>query len=95
MATNKGCAPKLEVFDSLYSSVDEATTNFLTNVFGPCVIEMGESPMQDGVTDCGLYAIATSVALANNQKPGRFIHENMRAHLVKCFENCLLTMFPC
>ena len=95
VATNLGCAPKLQMFDSLYSSVDEATTEFLRNLFGPCVIEVGESPMQDGTTDCGLYAIATCVALASNQKPGQFIQKNMRVHLVKCFENRLLTLFPC
>lgn len=69
-------------FKCSYSSVDEATTKFLRNLFGPCVIEVGDSPMQDGITDCGLYAIATCVALASNQKPGQFIQENMRAHLV-------------
>ena len=95
VATNIRCDPKLQVFDSLYSSVDEATTKFLRHLFGPCVIEVGDSPMQNGGTDCGLYAIATCVSLANNQKPGRFIQGNMSAHLVMCFENCLLTMFPC
>ena len=44
----------LQVFDSLYSSVD-ATIELLTNnLFGPSVIEMGDSPQQDGATDCGL-----------------------------------------
>ena len=38
VATNIGCAPKLQVFDSFYSSVDEATIEFLTNLFGPSVI---------------------------------------------------------
>ena len=88
MATNIGCAPKLQVFNSLYSSVDKVTAEFLTNLFGSSVIEMGVSPQQDGATDCG-------VALANNKKPGQFIQENMRAHLVKCFENCFLTPFLC
>ena len=95
VATNIGCAPKLQVFDSLYSSVDKATIELLTNLLGPSIIEMGNSPRQDGATDCGLYAIATCVALANNRKPGQFIQENMRGHLVKCFENYSLTQFPC
>ena len=95
VATNIGCTPKLQVFNSLYSSVDKATTEFLRNLFGPCVIEVRDSPMQDGKTDCGLYAIATCVALASNQKPGQFIQENMRTHLVKCFESRLLTLFTC
>ena len=72
-----GCAPKLQVFDSLYSSVDEATIELLTNLFGPSIIEMGDSPQQVGATDSGLYAITTCVALANNKQPGRLIQQNM------------------
>ena len=97
VATNIGCTPKskLQVFDSLYSSVDKETTKLLTNLFGPSTIKMGASPQQNGTTDCGLYAIATCAALANNKQPGRFIQDNMRAHLVECFQNYSLTQFPC
>ena len=87
VATNIGCAPKFQVFDSLYSAVDKVTIKILTNLFGPSIIQMGDSPQQDGALDCGLYAIATCVALANNKKPVQFIQENMRSHLVTCFEN--------
>ena len=95
VVTNIGCTPKLQVFDSLYLAVDKVTTKFLTNLFGPSIIQMGDSPQQDEALDCGLYAIATCVALANNKKPGQFIQKNMRSHLVMCFENYYLTPFPC
>ena len=83
------------MFDSLYSSVDGATTKFLTNLFGLSISQMVDSPHQAGATDCGLYVIATCVVLVNYKKPGKFIKENMRAHLVTCFENYFLTLFPC
>ena len=95
VASNIGCAPKLQVFYSLYSFVDKTTIELLTNMFGPSIIEMRDSPQQVGATDCGLYAIATCVALANNKQPGQFIQQNMRAHLVEFFLNYSLTQFPC
>ena len=81
VATNIGCAPRLKVFDSLYSSVDETTIKLLTNLFGLSIIEMGDILQQVRVTDCGVYTIATSVALANNMYPGKFVQQSMRAHL--------------
>ena len=95
VATNIGCAPKVLLFDSLYSSVDEETMKLVTSLFGTNSIEMGECPQQYGATDCGLFSIAVCVALANKQQPGPFAQEKMRAHLVTCFDNLSLTPFPC
>ena len=52
--------PKLAVYDSLYSSIDEATVKILKQMFGAKVeVEVRDGPKQDGTSDCGLFAIAT------------------------------------
>ena len=84
------------MFDSLYSSVDGMTIKLLTKLFGAgVVIEMGTCPQQNGAADCGVFAIATCVALANHRQPEKVVQEKMREHIVKCFENLSLTAFPC
>lgn len=84
------------MFDSLYSNADEKSLKFVSSLFGTNSIEMGVCPKQDGTTDCGLYAIAVCVALANKQFiPGPFAQEKMRAHLISCLENLSFTPFPC
>ena len=71
VATNIGCAPKFQVFDTLYSSVDKATTKFLTNLFGPSIIQMRDRMELKTVVSTQLQC----VALANEKKPGQFIQE--------------------
>ena len=84
----------LQVFDSLYSSVDDTTMKLLTKLFGASVaIEMGSCPQQSGTADCGIFAIATCVALANHSQPEHFVQEKMRPPSY-CFENFSLTAFP-
>lgn len=81
-------SPKLlQVFDSLYSSVNGMTKKLLTKLFGAgVVIEIGNCPQQNGAADCGVFAIATCVALANHRQPEKkVVQEKMRDHLVKCF----------
>ena len=78
VVSNIGCSPKVQVFDSLYSSIDDTTVKLLTKVFGAnIVVEMGNCPQQKGTADCGVFAIATCIALANGKQPGRFLQEKM------------------
>ena len=98
VVSNIHSSPKvLQVFDSLYSSVDGMTMKLLIKLFGEgVIIEMGNCPLQNGTADCGVFAIATCVALANHRQPEKkVVQEKMRDHLVKCFENFSLTAFPC
>ncbi len=83
--------------------VDEWSTNHKATTCKPCLglassiprslfregakIEMGGGPKQKGGTDCGVFAIATCTSLAHSYQPKEFTHKQMRAHLVKCFEN--------
>ena len=50
---------------------------------------------QSGYTDCGLFAIAISTALAHGLHPTglHFRHEDMRSHLCECLEK-KATPFP-
>ena len=96
VASSIASPPTVQVFDSLYSSVDDMTTRLLMNLFGMNVtVEMGPCPQQDGTADCGVFAIATCTALAHGSQPGRYDQKQMRGHLLKCFENLVLTVFPC
>ena len=53
-------------------------------------------PMQEGYSDCGLFAIAFATALAYGKQPGRcfFDQGTMRVHLVKCLQEQNMTEFP-
>ena len=95
VASNIGCnAPKVLVYDSLYSCVDAQTMKLVTTLFGTSCVEMGECPKQKGYTDCGIYAIAICVSLASKQQPGPFMQGKMREHLVSCLENLFFSVFP-
>ena len=95
VASTLGSYPKAMVYDSLYTSIDEETLALLKKMLGfKVVIELGSGPKQDGTTDCGLYAIATSVSLATGSQPKDFIQPSMRDHLLLCFENFTLSTFP-
>ena len=89
------CPTRVQVFDSMFSSIDEMTRNMLTQLFGEeSSIEMGDGPKQNGGSDCGVFVIATSTSLAHGCYPHDFKYEQMRVHLVKCFENLCLSVFP-
>ena len=52
--------------------------------------------MQNGSSDCGLFALATATALANGEEPGSciFDQKQMRPHLIKCLEAGKAEGFP-
>lgn len=41
---------------------------------------------QEGLSDCGVFAIATATSLAFGRRPVHFKQSTMREHLLKCFE---------
>jgi len=98
VASTVGCsAGEVMVFDSLYSSIDQATRDLILQVFGKEVhIKLEKSPQQLGGKDCGVFAVAICTALANGIHSGSisFDQKAMRLHLVKCFEQFCLTPFP-
>ena len=88
------CPGRVQVFDSLFSSINAETKSMLTQLFGKeSSIELGDGPKQKGGRDCGVYAIATSTSLVHGRQPHNFTQGLARAHLVKCFENFCLSVF--
>ena len=82
------------IYDSIYESVDKATLDTMKQLFGDISVKVAGGPKQEGVTDCGLFAIATCVALANGQQPYNYLQSCMRSHLINCIENGKLVVFP-
>ena len=60
-------------------------------------VTISRSQKQKGNVDCGLFAIATTTALAFGKNPSKlqFIQEAMRLHLISSFTQKLMSMFPC
>ena len=86
----------VKIYDSLYTTMDEATRKVVSNSFGSLIPELVNIPKQSGGTDCGLYAIANATALCFQQDPSKIqFHQNvMRLHLIKCMEDGELAPFP-
>ena len=82
------CAGEVMVFDSLYSSLDQATMKVILQVFGADVkVKLEKSPQQLGVRDCGVFAVAVCTSLANEIHPSNiaFDQNAMRHHLLNSF----------
>ena len=100
VASTIGCAGRVvQVYDSIYSSVDEGTMTVIQNFF-----EMREnyeaividSQKQIGGKDCGVFAIATATAILSgcNLQSIKFVQEQMRSHLLDCLNSKLICTFP-
>ena len=52
--------------------------------------------VQSGAADCGIFSIAFATALVFNRQPGEFFfdQDKMRSHLIKCFEEQSMSIFP-
>ena len=85
---------RITIYDSIFLSIDDETSRLLTRMFGKNDVVMGKAPKQEGNKDCGVYAIATCVSLANGTSPHLYDQTKMRGHLIQCFENLKFTKFP-
>lgn len=81
-ASNVVSLGKIQVFNSLFSSVDVTTKKLLTQLFGEeASIEITSGPKQVGGNDCGVFGIATCTSLAHGHQPHEFDRKHVRAHL--------------
>lgn len=64
--------------------------------YGPLIIRFIRAQQQEDAVDCGLFAIANATALIYGVDPRsvKFDQLRMREHLVQCFENGRMEMFP-
>ena len=98
VAFTKNKGKLVYVYDSTYSSVDQAAaktiqTNFHCSMLS---IRLMKSQKQVGAEDCGLFAIASATSLAFGEDPStrEYCQAKMRTHLVKCFVNEHFELFP-
>ena len=94
------CEGEIRIYDSLYTSVshDKVTTiaHLLRSNTESIAINIMDVGRQRGTQDCGLFAIAFLTSLSFGEDPTKVIfdQEEMRSHLVKCFENKRMEIFP-
>ena len=85
------------VYDSMFDSVDDIVKTVITNIFGTSKITMATMQKQSaGSNNCGLFAVATCMAVLLDQNPSEIIFDKgkMRGYLVDCFERKAMTNFP-
>ena len=87
---------KVLIYDSLYNDVNAGTQLTIQRLFGPAVVpEIVQVHKQQGLKDCGLFAIAFSTAICFKQDLSIPFNQGlMRQHLIQCFEKCVCLPFP-
>ena len=91
---------EVEVYDSKYRNVSTCVKKQIATLLftdeSEIVLKLKGMQIQSGSEDCGLFAIATATALVLNKQPGNICFDQlkMRRHLMQCFENGKITMFP-
>ena len=87
---------KVMIYDCLYDNIDAGTHSIISDLFGSAFIpEIVEVHKQQGVRDCGLFAVAFATAICFKQElVVPFHQEIMREHLVQCFEKGVCLPFP-
>ncbi len=92
--------PEVQMYDSVYSccptSCKAQFASLLATQHTAIEIKHMDVQMQSGGYDCGLFAIAYATALVLGKQPGNFLfdQEKIRPHLLNCFEDGHITMFP-
>ncbi len=79
----------VNVYDSVYRTVDKATSAVITSLFRSSAIKIVKSPKLKGGTDCGVFTIATATATAlahGIMTPSSFDQTAMRQHPSKLFQ---------
>ena len=95
----------MRVFDSMALVSDPITPLIelqLSKIYKPhhskssIRVEIASVQQQEGVHECGLFAIAFAVAVCFDRKPESlyFNQKLMRKHLIKCLNNELFELFP-
>ena len=87
----------VQVYDSVYSTVDDGTRSVINNLFPPSSsVQLKKVQKQIGRKECGLFSCAISTALAFRLDPETlsFNEAAMRPHLIHCIEQEKISVFP-
>ena len=84
------------IYDSSYDNIDAGTQGIIYDMFGSeALLENVKVHKQQGVKDCGLFAIAFATAICFKQElTVPFNQKVMRQYLVQCFEKGACSPFP-
>ena len=88
------------VYDSLYSSASPSQmmqiASLLYSKEKKISLLFKDVQMQDGSSDCGVFAIAFATAITFGLDPGAFLFDQskMRQHLLQCLQKSKMSMFP-
>jgi len=92
---------RVHIFDSRYTGfipdgVKEQMIAIYSHLSKQLSAQVVRVQQQQGATDCGLYAIAYAVHLANGDDPAKvkFEQKKMRSHFLDCLKNKKLETFP-
>ena len=93
-----GCKTgEVNVYDSLYSDLDEVTKYEVERVFGSSInitVNFTNVQKQVGLTYCGPFAITFATSLAFGQEIFEFQQDKLRSHLNVSFEQKYIKTFP-
>ena len=101
--TSSSTTGRVIVYESLSTNLNAALKQQLISLFKGLCNEDGSLDVtvvlqqrQRGGSDCGLFSIANAVALACKVDPCSvsWLQNDMRQHLLKCFEEKKIEMFP-
>jgi len=91
---------EVELFDSLQLSptleVQMTIAKYLRSQTKSIKIKVVNVSIQSGSTDCGLYAIAMMTSIAHSEDPAKLVYnqQELRIHLMQCFEKEFMEKFP-
>ena len=96
LATNLSKEGMLDVYDSVYSTLDEPTHDVLKNLFLFKEVRLVAWQKQTGGSDCGLFSIAAATQLLVNRKENNFhfCQTKMHVHVLSCYEKKEFSCFP-
>jgi len=82
----------------VYATLDDGTYETVQRMFGGRTsfrVTTRNVTKQQGGTDCGVFAIAVCACIAFGGDPLQMVicQAGMRDHLLKCFEEKLLSLF--
>ncbi len=101
VASNIECGSSdVNIYDSIYNKPDKSTEEVILNLFDidsdKLKLNVISEQKQEGSRDCGVFAIAFATAIAHRKDPSRlrFKQVEMRKHLLACFRDKKMTLFP-
>ena len=88
--------PEVQIFESMFVSLGKAQIAALLATEENIIVKFMDVQMLYGECDCGLFSICFATALVFGEQPGHilFDQKKIRSHLMHCFEQKKISMFP-